>query len=71
MNDKIFNIYLGFLAIFLIIITVVVVVRYQPDVNIKGMYSTQCDDIVRMNGKLVCEVTLQAEDDNIIILKEN
>lgn len=41
-------------------------------ISLQNMHSVQCDDIVRdPNGKLVCEVTLQAEDDNIIILKEN
>lgn len=45
--------------------------------NIKDMTQVQCDDIVgkpdAYTGKrdLVCEIHMQQEDDNIIILKEN
>lgn len=47
------------------------------NLDLKDMHQVQCDDIVgRMNaytGKrdLVCEIHMQQEDDNMIILKEN
>lgn len=36
-----------------------------------GLHEVACDDIVRdPNGKLVCEVTMRAEDDNLKIFRE-
>ena len=40
--------------------------------ELRGMHQTKCDDInynPRAEQKLVCEVFIQAEDDNIIIYK--
>lgn len=34
------------------------------------VHNRSCDDIIRHDsGKLVCEVSLQAEDDNIVVLE--
>ena len=41
--------------------------------RLSGMVETKCDDInynPKTKQKLVCEVFMQAEDDNIIIYKE-
>ena len=72
------NIYTGFVALWLVaLIVIVVVLPPKQHIDITGMHSSKCDDIIRMKntytGKydLVCEINLQAEDDNIIILKEN
>lgn len=51
--------------------------RKDATINVNGMYSQGCDDIVRVTNaytgkpQLVCEVNMVQEDDNIIILKEN
>lgn len=46
---------------------------YYPSVSderLKGLEKVSCDDIIRYDtGRLVCEVNMQSEDDNLHIYK--